>query len=210
MIEIIDCEQRSEAWFAARLGIASASEFHTLLAIKKDARDKKTRTAYLHKLAGEIITQEPAENYSNAQMERGRVMEEEARDFYAFQHNEETKQVGFIRNGAKGCSPDLLVGKDGMAEFKSNSPHVLIDRLLRDEFPPEHKAQCQGGLWVAEREWIDIGCYWNKKLPMFLKRAYRDEIYIADLSKAVDQFNDELAAIVEKIRRYGQPQEKAA
>ena len=41
-------------------------------------------------------------------------------------------------------------------------------------------------------------------MPPFIKRAYRDERYIADLAAAVSQFNDELAVVVEQIRAYGE------
>jgi hypothetical protein len=74
--------------------------------------------------------------------------------------------------------------------------------LLSGGLPPEHKAQCQGVLWVAEREWIDFVSYWPG-LPMFIVREHRDEEYIAKLSDAVDQFNDELARMVDRIRALG-------
>ena len=198
MFELIDCEQGSESWYQARLGIPTASEFKTLLGIKKDARDKATRRTYMHKLAGEIITGNPMENYVNDHMARGKEMEGEARDYYAFGSESAVQQVGFIRRGKTGCSPDSIVGDNGLLEIKTKLPHLLIDCLLADDFPPEHKAQCQGALWIAEREWVDIVCYWPA-MPTFVKRAYRDEHYIGALSAAVDQFNDELAELVSKL-----------
>lgn len=202
MIQIFNCDQGTPEWFKCRLGIPTASEFKTLLGIKKDARDKATRRTYLLKLAGEIITGEAVDGFKNEHMERGNAMEAEARDLYSFQYDVEPERVGFIRSGDKGCSPDSLLGDKGMLEIKTKLPHLLIDVLLKDEFPPEHKAQCQGALWVAEREWIDIAVYWPK-LPLFVKRAYRDEGYIANLAGAVKDFNEDLAATVEQIRRFG-------
>ena len=199
-IEIFDCEQNSPEWLRARMGIPTASEFKKLLGIRKDARDKVTRRDYMYRLAGEIITGEPYEHYSNAHMERGHEMEPEARSYYAFMEDAPLTRVGFIRNGSKGCSPDSLVGNSGMLEIKTALPHVLIDAMLSDDFPPEHKAQTQGQLWTAEREWSDILIYWPK-MPPVKRRAYRDEAYIKLLSDAVDQFNAELADLVEKIRK---------
>lgn len=199
MMQIIDCEQGQPDWFQARLGIPTSSEFKTLLGIKKEAKEKVTRRTYMLKLAGEIITGEPMESYQNDHMERGQIMEAEARDLYSFIAEVEPRRVGFIRNGDKGCSPDSLLGEAGMLEIKTKLPHLLIDCLLKDEFPPEHKAQCQGALWVAEREWIDIAVYWPK-LPLFVKRAYRDDGYIANIAGAVKEFNEELAATVKLIR----------
>lgn len=209
MIQIHDCEQGTPDWHMARLGIPTASMFATVRASGRGGGESVTRRNYLLRLAGEIITGEPAETYSNKDMERGKVMEADARDFYAFDHDVEPELVGFITNGPKGCSPDALIGAKGMLEIKTAQPNVLIDKLLRGDFPPEHVAQCQGALWVAEREWIDLCVFWPR-LPRFVKRAYRDEAYIRELSAAVDTFNAELAETVDRIRSYGAPKQEAA
>ena len=47
MIQIVDCEQGTPEWYAARLGIPTASEFKTIIGIKKDAREKVTRRTHL-------------------------------------------------------------------------------------------------------------------------------------------------------------------
>jgi hypothetical protein len=56
-------------------------------------------------------------------------------------------------------------------------------------------------LWVAKREYIDIIVYWPK-MPPLIKRAARDEDYIQNLASEVDRFNEELAKMVERIRKY--------
>ncbi len=207
--KIIDCEQRSEQWYLSRIGMPTASEYATVMATGRGGGESKTRRTYMLKLAGEIITRKPMENYTNAYMERGVIMEDEARDFYEFINGGSLTRVGFIINGQTGCSPDALIGNKGMLEIKTALPHILIDLLLRDEFPPEHKAQCQGGLWVAEREWIDIAIYWPG-LPLFVKRAYREDKYIAEIAAAIDQFNDELQKTVDYVRQYGKQAMAAA
>lgn len=209
MPKIIDCDQNSDEWFRARMGIPTASEFSTVMAKGRGGGDSKTRQTYLYKLAGEIITGEPMESYSNAHMERGKAMEDDARAAYEFMTNTECERVGFIRSGRKGASPDSLVGANGLVEIKTKLPHLIIETLLRGDFPLEHKAQCQGQLWVAEREWIDIAVYWPG-MPVFITRATRDEEYIATLASAVDEFNAELDSIVARVRAYGQPAQVAA
>lgn len=201
MIQIIDCEQGTEDWLRARMGIPTASEFATIMASGRGGGESKTRKTYLLKLAGEVLTGEPMDAYTNAHMERGKAMEAEARATYSLLRDQVPASVGFIRNGNKGCSPDSLLGSSGMLEVKTKLPHLMIECLLKDEFPPDHKAQCQGALWVAEREWIDIAVYWPK-LPLFVKRAYRDEVFIKKLSDEIDRFNDELADIVAQIQRF--------
>jgi hypothetical protein len=205
MIEIFDCPQGSDEWFRCRMGLPTASEFHTVMAKGRGGGDSKTRKTYLYKLAAEVVTGEPMEHFSNNHTDRGHELEPEARDLYAFKHDCEPQIVGFIRNGDKGGSPDSLVNHSGLVEIKTKLPHLQIECLLNDRLPPEHKAQCQGILWIAEREWIDFVSYWPT-LPLLTVREYRDEAYIQTIAEAVDQFNGELAEVVERIRKMqGEP-----
>ncbi|WP_232823893.1 hypothetical protein [Salinicola sp. CPA57] len=71
------------------------------------------------------------------------------------------------------------------------SAQYQIELLLADELPQEHVAQCQGGLWVSEREWIDFVSYWLG-MPLFIKRAYRDEAMIQILIERVEAFYEEM------------------
>lgn len=196
-MEILDCAQNSPEWYQARMGIPTASEFAAVLA----KGEGKTRKAYMLRLAGEILTGEGQDRYTNEHFERGHEMEPEARELYEFIADEPLQRVGFIRNGSVGCSPDSLVGKSGAVEIKTKLPHLMIEIILQNKFPAEFVAQCQGILWVAEREWIDLACYWPK-LPLFVKRAYRDEIYIKNLAAEVERFNADLADVVERVRSY--------
>lgn len=199
-IEYIECEQKSAEWYEARRGLVTASMFGTVMASGKGGSESATRRSYMLKLAGEIISGEPMVNYTNEAMERGTMMEPEIRERYAFEHGVEITPVGFIKNGTKGCSPDGLIGEDGMIEIKSAAPHVLIDILLRGEPPPKHQPQCQGGLWVAERKWCDLVIGSSAKLPLFVYRHHRAEQYIKTIAGAVADFNAELRGIVERLR----------
>lgn len=195
MIEVFDFAQGTPEWAAARLGIPTASNFAAIRA----KGEGKTRRSYMMKLIGEIMTGEPSENFTNSHMERGHEMEPDARNLYAFRLDVEPVQVGFIRNGRKGASPDSLVGTNGMSEIKTKLPHLQAEVLLADRVPPEHLAQCQGNLWVAEREWIDFVSYWPR-MPLFVKRVYRDEAYIKMLSSDVDAFLNELDTYLAVLR----------
>ena len=63
--EYFDVEQGGEEWLRLRLGIPTASVFKTLM-VKTEV--KVGRTTLLYKLAGERLTGEPMENFSNAAM----------------------------------------------------------------------------------------------------------------------------------------------
>lgn len=202
MIEIIDVEQGSEEWFKARLGLPTASNFSTIMASGRSGGESKTRDKLLKQLAGEILTGEPAEAYTNFAMERGKAMEGEAREFYAFARDVVPTRVGFVRNGIMGCSPDSLIGEDGVLEIKTQAPHLLIDTLTRGTFPSEHRAQCQGSLLVTERKWVDLLVFY-RGMPPFIQRQERDEPYIQEIKDAVDIFEGELRKLVDRIKAMG-------
>lgn len=195
-----DIEQGTDEWRQVRCGVVTASNFNAVIA-KKGPRGgiPKGRQTYLYKLAGEIITGEPMSNWTNAYMDKGHEREAEARELYAFAKGVEVQEVGFIRAGRIGYSPDGLVGESGAWENKNCEPHIQIERLLAGKLPPEHKAQCQGGLMVSGREWIDFQSY-SRGLPPLIVREYRDEEYIAALRVDIDTFIEELDALVDRIR----------
>jgi hypothetical protein len=195
VIQIFDMAQGSDDWHTLRLGKPTASRFADILA----KGEGKMRRKYLFELAGEIMTGESNETFNSFHMERGKTMEAEARDCYAATTGTELRRVGFVLNGSVGCSPDSLVGDDGALEVKTKLPHLLIETIERNEFPPDHKAQCQGILWVTGRQWIDIICYWPK-MPLFIKRAERDQDYIEKLAFSVSQFSKDLDELVSSLR----------
>lgn len=192
MIEILNCEQGTDEWRRARLGLPTASEFDTVQAKGRGGGESVARRKYMLTLIGERLTGEIApDGYSNAHMERGKLMEAEARAAYAFMADVEPQQVGFVRNGIAGASPDSMIGESGLLEIKTKLPHLHLDVLQQDRLPPDHVAQVQGQLWVSGREWCDFVSYWPK-LRLFVKRVHRDEQYIATLKIAVEQFTEEL------------------
>jgi len=198
-VEILrDIEQGTDAWLRARLGVPTASNFSAILA----RGEGKTRRSYMMKLASEIITGEVGESFSTPAMDRGKVMEAEARELYAFLQDEPLEQVGFVLNGNRGASPDSLVGRNGGLEIKTQRGDLLAETLLKGDFPPEHKAQVQGNLLVCERDWWDLIVFWPR-MPLFRCRVARDEPYLKRLDDEINRFSDELQGVVERLRKVG-------
>ena len=197
MMEIYDCEQGTDEWFQVKLGRPSASSFSKIMAKGKGI----TRKNYLYKLAGEILTGKHQESYSNKHMEYGIEMEAKAREEYEFLTGVDVRQVGFIKDGEIGCSPDGLVCEDGGIEVKSVIPSVHIETVKHDKVPPEHKAQIQGCLMVSGREWWDFVSFDPrvKNRPFWKIRVHRDEEYIKELAIQVTMFVIELKKLIETL-----------
>jgi hypothetical protein len=208
-----DVEQGSPEWWALRLGIPTASRFAAVCATGKDGTvaGSLTRSKLMRVLAGEILTGEPSEQFTTAAMDRGNAMEAEARDYYARTHFAELTRVGFIRRRLPsgrfvGCSPDSLVGKGKALEIKTARPDIIIE--IGDKgtgFPPEHRAQVQGTMWVADLDVVDLMIYYRGMpyAPMFT--VLRDDVYIRELSDSVEIFDWELHKLVERERAKGEP-----
>ena len=161
-----------------------------MLAGKRQGRSGlRGRSFYLHDtLIGQRITGELADPFAgNRHTERGHELEGAARVLYEDSEEVKTEQVGIILNHGIGFSPDALVGSDGLTEIKTKLPKFQVEVILSGEIPKEHIAQCQSGLWVSEREWIDFISYWPG-MKLFVKRAYRDEILIRKMAERTKTF----------------------
>ena len=183
-----------------RVGIVTYSELDCLLVNGKgEAGFGAGAFTYMSTLIGERITGEIADPFTgNRHTERGHELEGAARVLYEDREEVKTTQVGIILNHGIGYSPDSLVLEEGLTEIKTKLPKLQVEVILGGEIPKEHIAQCQGGLWVSEREWIDFVCYWPG-MPLFIKRAYRDEVLIRKLSEQVKTFYEILDERMNKV-----------
>ncbi len=201
-VQEFDCIQGSDTWHALRCGIPTASEFGKIMA---NSEDKIGRAQLMKRLAGEIITGEPDTSFfKSAAMDRGNAMEPEARRAYALTHGVEVRQVGFVRNGKYGASPDgLIVGARRGLEIKTASPSVLIDLLekkkARKPPPNTHKAQIQGVMMVCDLDEVDLTTFWPK-MPECVWRFEREPGYIAELKERLDYFEYELRQMTKSLR----------
>jgi hypothetical protein len=210
-MKLVNCEQGSEEWLAARLGIATASRFQDVLTQPRSKKDKEagllseSAMTYMCELIAERLTGEMRE-ISTPNFEWGHIEEPKARTDYGFSRNVTMTPVGLILrdDGLVGASPDSLIDEDGGLEIKSPlNPAIHLKTVIREEMPAEHMAQVQGCMMIAERDWWDFMSY-RGDMPgaeSFVVRINRDDVYIAKLTEALDRFNttmQEHIAIIEQ------------
>ena len=202
-MEIIkDIEQGTEEWLNLRMGVATASKFKDVMA----GGAGKTRKSYMYSLAAELITGQREESFSNQYMEWGTETEPQARAMYEFEACCDVEEVAFIKLGsghAIGCSPDGLVGDAGMVEIKCPKTTTQIETFISGKMPTGHKAQVQGQLWVAKREWCDFISFDPRiegAASYYRERIYRDEDYIKKLEEGCFKFETELTELVAKLK----------
>lgn len=196
-------EPQSPEWFLARAGIPTSSEFDRI--ITPGGKPSRQADAYLYSLLAEYIVGHPILSDATEWMQRGQDLEDEAIKAYEFERDIETEPGGFwtTDDGLAGCSPDRLVGTDGLLEIKCPKPNTQAGYLLTGKLEEDYYPQLQGQLWITERAWVEIVSY-HPEMPAAVMRVPRDEKYISLLSVLMETFRARL--IEGRIRlneRYG-------
>ena len=110
---ILDCEQYSEEWWAARLGLPTSSRLSDIVT-GTTCKPSSSAKLFSFKLASEIITGQPCDNNLDSEwVARGKELEERARLAYQFiTDHDDVRQVGLVYQDERrlwSCSPDALV-----------------------------------------------------------------------------------------------------
>ena len=190
-------EQGSEAWFEARCGLITATRIASMMA----GESTKTYKDLITDLAGEIITGEVEESYSNAIMERGTELEPFARGEYESIFDTEVREVGFVLSEKYkdwlGVSPDGLTAEGGL-EIKCPLRKTHINYIEANRLPNEYKWQVQGSLFVTGLPYWDFMSYYPNMKP-FILRVYPDKEMHLDIEQRLIKT---IANVKAKIKMY--------
>lgn len=199
--------QETDAWMQARAGNFTASRSADLMA-KTRSGPSASRANLLALLAVERLTGECVTTYQNAAMARGTELEAEARDAYSFEHGVAVAESGYVTspNIARcGCSPDGLVGDDGLVEIKCPaSMQKHLDALRTGAHAVEYRWQLQHQLMVTGRAWVDAVSYdprFPAGLQLAVTRVTRDDKAIESLRGEIETADAEVDAIVAELQR---------
>ena len=199
-LTIYEVEQGSEAWFDLRCGRITASKFKDLMSGESTAGYQ----GLLFDTAGQIISRQVEESYSNATMERGIELEPEARLFYEEIKGVDVEEVGFVTHEEifpeyVGVSPDgMIFEENGGLEIKCPLTKAHVRYLLGDKLPNEYKWQVQGQMLVMGAEYVDFMSYYPNMAP-FIKRIFPDLEMHEALLERMESSIGEIKNIVEQI-----------
>jgi hypothetical protein len=194
--------QGSDDWLAMRCGILTASEMKLILTPTLKAASNDKERAHTYELLSQRVTGYVEPSYVSDDMLRGRDDEIEARLIY-HKTRAPVREVGFVINDKLGFpigySPDGLVGNDGLIECKSRRQKFQVQTFIDGVCPDDFMIQCQTGLFVTERQWIDFISY-SGGLPMFVCRVEPDPTYQDAIAAAATSFEARLAQKMEAYR----------
>jgi hypothetical protein len=204
---ICEAEQRSDEWYAARVGRATGSNADCVTAQGKKVNEEAvTRRDYRIRLALERITGKAQEDdFLSADMRRGIELEPEAILLYEAQMGNLARRTGFLaaNDSMIGCSLDFDVNDfEGFGELKCPKPAIHIEYIRANRVPPAYVKQITHNFLVTGAKWVDFISY-NRDVPEHLQllvvRAYRNEFDIAGYETALHRFLTEVNITVKEI-----------
>lgn len=150
-------------------------------------------------LAAERVAGFTDPTWVSVDMMRGIEDEPRAVDAYAAHRQVQVEHVGFaVRDfGAFkiGCSPDGLVGEDGLLEVKSRRQRKHLQTVVADQVPIENMAQLQTALLVFDRKWIDYISY-SGGMHLYVTRVYPDARWQKAIVEACRMFEANASELV--------------
>jgi putative phage-type endonuclease len=191
---IHNCIQGTDEWLKIRLGKFGGTDAQAVA-----TNGKGLETLCFQKVA-DLMIGKPQKSYTNEDMERGKKLEASARLLYELKTGNSVKEVGYLElNECTGCSPDGLVGDEGMIEIKCPSDRVFVEYLYKKEIDKKYFWQMQHQMSVADRKWCDYVLY-NENLDRIeIQRVERDEKAIEKIIIGLEAGIKKIIEIQEKI-----------
>jgi putative phage-type endonuclease len=190
-------EQGTPEWLELRRGKVTASRVADILA-KTKTGPSASRQNYLIELALQRTTKTIEPSYTNAAMEWGTATEPQARVAYEVKTNNFVDQVPFIDHPTIqgfGCSPDGLVGKDGLLEIKCPNSATHWEYFKAKEPPKKYFIQMQAQMAVTGAKWCDFVSF-DPRMPersqLLIVNVPRDPEFILYMEAEIKQFLSEI------------------
>lgn len=198
-------KQGTPEWHLERSGHATASGFSDILA-KIKSGEAAGRRNYRMRLVTERLTGLPVETYKNDGMDWGTQTEPLARQAVEQELGHTVIETGFVKHRTipwLGCSPDGLIGTDGLTQIKCPAVSTNhVETLEEKRVPTKYIAQIQGEMWVTGRAWSLYVSY-DPRLPEHLRiysqKVMRDEEYLKGLQDEVATFLAEVDGMHKRL-----------
>lgn len=196
---IHNCPQGSELWLNLRAGRFTATDAPELIPDKRNGKAKKGLETLCYKKAAYWLTGNLPENFVTAAMEWGHQHEANARALYEEVTGNAVKEIGFAeQDDYAGCSPDGLVGEEGLIEIKCKQDNNHLYAVCNEWIDPDHELQMQYQMLITNRHWCDYVLY-NPlfKNPIYVKRVFKDADVQAQLAEGLANGRELIKKIIE-------------
>jgi len=207
----LGCIQHSPEWYAARLGMLTASKITAAITKRKRGEgDLAARRKLKLQLLSEIATGLTADNFVSMSMQHGIENEPRARAEYEVRTGYSVEPCGLILHPElkwAAASPDGYIAPDGLLEIKCPDTATHFEYIEQGAIPSEYIDQIDWQLACAGPEiaWADFVSFdprvKNDDLKIFIVRRERDDKAISEKEELAIAFMDELTQLFEQIKR---------
>ena len=202
--------QGSDSWFKARMGKVTASKLSDLMR-KTKYGESTYKTRLRMELAIERLTGKSAsDNFMNRAMQDGVEREPDARKLFEAITGKEVAECGSFDHPDivnTSASPDGLIrGEDAVLELKCPTHITHAKNLLSDKMPKNYEYQVQWQIACTESEYAYFASYhpdFGKDLRLKFVKVEKDDKIIAELEKAVREFDIEVEGLINDIKNGG-------
>jgi putative phage-type endonuclease len=193
-MKIYHIEQGSPEWFDIRKGKLTASKAQAI------ASNGKGLETLCYELLAEKYSSAVWESYSNEDMERGKLLEEQAREMYELETGNKIEIIGFVETDEyTGCSPDGFIGKDGLIEIKCKKDTTYFRAIIEEKIDTGYEWQVQMQLLLTGRKFVDFVDYCpNYKKSINITRIKADKDMQDKITKGLEAGRKMLKEIEKK------------
>lgn len=197
----LDMPQGSPEWWKARAGRPTGSEFGRILT-PKTGKPAAAQDGYINELIAESMGWRKREFSGSPDIERGHLLEDEARQFLALEIGEDIEEIGFALSecGRYGCSPDGITKSGVPVELKCPDTHTVVGYIRGTELPSEYKCQVHGHMiltgsghawFCAYPDYFNIDEEYRNRFHPFVIKVERDD-FTEKLESELEAFCDRL------------------
>lgn len=196
-MRIYNIKQGTEEWLKIRLGKFTGSDGQAV------ATNGKGLDTLVYKKVAEIITGAIPESYTNADIERGNELEDEARSFYEIVTGNKVDQIGFAElTEFVGCSPDGLVEDNKGVEIKCTNDYKFVEYMYTKKVDTKHMWQMQFNMYVTNRDSWDYVVYnQNFEKNIIIQEIKKDEAKIEKIKIGLETGVAKLKLILDELAK---------
>lgn len=205
---VIDCEQRSPDWYAARCGRLTGTGAVQMLAKTQSGAVASSRKNLRAKLVLERVTGKTQEDdYVSRDMQRGIDLESEAFGEFEALTGVILHRCGFLSMGEDfGCSLDGYLGDfEELASIKCpNDANHMAYWIGGKSIPKDYYEQCRHEMWITgakRHHFLSYNPNFPQKLRVYFRTVDLNEFNLAEYEAEANKFMAEVRSDAEKIMR---------
>jgi putative phage-type endonuclease len=193
------------AWLASRTGKLTASRMADAMDKTKAGKSSAARTKLMHEILAERLTGDVVPHFVNDFMRWGLEQEPAAKDAFEVATGSLLIPCGFIDHpeiGEFGSTPDALLDRDAVVEFKCPQTTTHIAWKLAGDVPEQHRPQILAQLACTGRTravFVSFDPRVPPKSQLFVREWTPKAEEVAAVEQAAREFLAELDAMWEVL-----------